>query len=54
VELYGWVKPFGPFKFTGGIFENTGGLADYTGDIFGICSKITFRKSFFIEFVGLY
>jgi hypothetical protein len=33
-ELYGWVKPFGgPFKFTGGIFENTDGTADYTGDI---------------------
>jgi hypothetical protein len=33
-ELYGWVKPFGEhFKFTGGIFENTDGVADYTGDI---------------------
>jgi hypothetical protein len=32
-ELYGWVKPFGSFKFTGGIFENTDGIADYTGDI---------------------
>jgi hypothetical protein len=33
-ELYGWVKPFGEhFKFTGGIFENTDGLADYTDDI---------------------
>jgi hypothetical protein len=33
-ELYGWVKPFGKrFKFTGGIFENTDGVADYTDDI---------------------
>jgi hypothetical protein len=33
-ELYGWAKPFGEhFKFTGGIFENTDGLADYTDDI---------------------
>ena len=38
-ELYVWVKPFGEhFKFTGGIFENTDGVADYTDDIdnFGI------------------
>jgi hypothetical protein len=33
-ELYAWVKPFGPVvKFTGGIFENTDGIADYTDDI---------------------
>jgi hypothetical protein len=33
-ELYGWVRPFGSrFKFTGGIFENTDGMADYTDDI---------------------
>ncbi|MDR1950386.1 MAG: hypothetical protein LBQ38_13430 [Spirochaetaceae bacterium] len=33
-ELYAWVKPFGAnFKFTGGIFENTDGVADYTDDI---------------------
>jgi hypothetical protein len=33
-ELYVWVKPFGShFKFTGGIFENTDGVADYTDDI---------------------
>ncbi|MDR2478466.1 MAG: hypothetical protein LBD48_04040 [Treponema sp.] len=33
-ELFAWVKPFGEhFKFTGGVFENTDGLADYTGDI---------------------
>jgi hypothetical protein len=33
-ELYVWIKPFGEFfKFTGGIFENTDGLADYTDDI---------------------
>jgi hypothetical protein len=33
-ELYGWVKPFGEhFKFTGGVFENTDGVADYTDDI---------------------
>jgi hypothetical protein len=33
-ELYGWVKPFGPWvTFTGGIFENTDGIADYTDDI---------------------
>jgi hypothetical protein len=33
-ELYAWVKPFGEhFKFTGGIFENTDGVADYTEDI---------------------
>ncbi|MDR3335631.1 MAG: hypothetical protein LBT16_00370 [Treponema sp.] len=33
-ELYVWVKPFGEhFKFTGGVFENTDGVADYTGDI---------------------
>jgi hypothetical protein len=33
-ELYVWVKPFGEhFKFTGGIFENTDGVADYTDDI---------------------
>jgi hypothetical protein len=33
-ELYGWVRPFGSrFKFTGGIFENTDGVADYTDDI---------------------
>ncbi|MDR2537743.1 MAG: hypothetical protein LBC46_05505, partial [Treponema sp.] len=33
-ELYGWVKPFGEHvKFTGGIFENTDGIADYTDDI---------------------
>jgi hypothetical protein len=32
-ELYAWVKPFGPnVTFTGGIFENTDGLADYTDD----------------------
>jgi hypothetical protein len=38
-ELYAWVKPFGDhFKFSGGIFENTDGVADYTDDIdnFGI------------------
>jgi hypothetical protein len=33
-ELYVWVKPFGRnFRFTGGIFENTDGVADYTDDI---------------------
>jgi hypothetical protein len=33
-ELYGWIKPFGKYvKFTGGVFENTDGLADYTDDI---------------------
>jgi hypothetical protein len=33
-ELYVWVKPFGEYvKFSGGIFENTDGLADYTDDI---------------------
>ena len=33
-ELYVWIKPFGEhFKFTGGIFENTDGVADYTDDI---------------------
>jgi hypothetical protein len=33
-ELYAWIKPFGThFKFTGGIFENTDGVADYTDDI---------------------
>jgi hypothetical protein len=33
-ELYVWIKPFGEhFKFTGGIFENTDGIADYTDDI---------------------
>ncbi|MDR3356068.1 MAG: hypothetical protein LBO04_02660 [Spirochaetaceae bacterium] len=33
-ELYGWIKPFGEhFKFTGGVFDNTDGLADYTDDI---------------------
>jgi hypothetical protein len=33
-ELYAWVKPFGEhFKFTGGIFENTDGVAEYTDDI---------------------
>jgi hypothetical protein len=33
-ELYAWIKPFGEhFKFTGGIFENTDGVTDYTDDI---------------------
>jgi hypothetical protein len=33
-ELYGWIRPFGSrFKFTGGFFENTDGVADYTDDI---------------------
>jgi hypothetical protein len=33
-ELSVWVKPFGEhFKFTGGIFENTDGIGDYTDDI---------------------
>jgi hypothetical protein len=33
-ELYAWIKPFGPnFKFTGGVFENTDGIGDYTDDI---------------------
>ena len=33
-ELFVWVKPFGEhFRFTGGIFENTDGVSDYTGDI---------------------
>jgi hypothetical protein len=33
-DLFVWIKPFGEhFKFTGGIFENTSGLADYTDDI---------------------
>jgi hypothetical protein len=33
-ELYVWIKPFGSnFKFTGGLFENTDGIGDYTDDI---------------------
>jgi hypothetical protein len=33
-ELYAWVKPFGSYvTLTGGIFENTDGIADYTDDI---------------------
>ncbi|MDR1030217.1 MAG: hypothetical protein LBL76_05030 [Treponema sp.] len=33
-ELYVWIKPFGPnFKFTGGVFENTDGIGDYTDDL---------------------
>jgi hypothetical protein len=33
-ELHAWIRPFGQnFKFTGGIFENTDGIADYTDDI---------------------
>ncbi|MDR2534541.1 MAG: hypothetical protein LBD29_00735, partial [Treponema sp.] len=33
-ELFVWIKPFGEHvKFTGGVFENTDGLADYTDDI---------------------
>jgi hypothetical protein len=33
-ELSVWIKPFGQnFKFSGGIFENTDGIGDYTDDI---------------------
>jgi hypothetical protein len=33
-ELYAWIRPFGSyFTFTGGIFENTDGVADYTDDL---------------------
>jgi hypothetical protein len=51
-ELYAWVKPFGEhFKFTGGIFENSDGIADYTDDIddFGMGAFISGNGTAFTE-----